>query len=91
MNAARHHFATYKIVNDGWNYERLSLHLGNSAPECEKRYSKATAAMIAAKNMKNDGLNRIESYVVKDSEGNEISKEMQDRLKDTLIDLASEK
>jgi len=91
MNSSRHHFATYKIVNEGWSYERLSLHLGNSAPECEKRYSKATAAMITAKNMKNEGLNKIGSYVMKDEQGKPIDKELQERLKDTLIDLASEK
>jgi len=89
-NSGRHYFATYKIVNDKWSYEELSLHLGNSKEQCEKRYSKATAAMMRAKDMKNDGLNRIESYVFKTEDGNEVDKETQERLKDTLIDLATD-
>ena len=47
--------------------------------------------MITAKNMKNEGLNKIGSYVMKDEQGKPIDKELQERLKDTLIELASEK
>ena len=89
-NSGRHYFATYKIVNDKWSYEELALHLGNSKEQCEKRYSKATAAMMRGKDMKNDGLNRIESYVFKAEDGKEIDKETQERLKDALVDLATD-
>ena len=89
-NSGRHYFATYKIVNDKWSYEELALHLGNSKEQCEKRYSKATASMMRAKDMKNDGLNRIESYVFKSEDGKEIDKDTQERLKDALIGLAAD-
>ena len=91
MNAARHHFATYKIVNESWSYERLAMHLGNSAPECEKRYSKATAAMIAAKQMKKEGVNKIDGYILKDKDGKQVDKQIQEKLKDVLIDLYTDK
>ena len=89
-NWARHYFATYKIVNDKWSYEEVALHLGNSKEETESRYSKATASMMRGKDMKNDGLNRIESYVFKAEDGKEIDKETQERLKDALIGLATD-
>lgn len=89
-NSGRHHFATYKIVNDGWSYQELALHLGNSKEICEQRYSKATASMVRAKNMKNDGINRIENYEMKDADGKTYSADVQERIKDAIINLKSD-
>ena len=91
LNSGRHFFATYKIINDRWSYEELSLHLGNSKQKCEERYSKATAEMIRSKNMKNDGLNRIESYVFKSEDGKEIDNDTQERLKDALVSIVTDR
>jgi integrase len=59
-NSSRHYAATHLIVDDEWSYERVALHLGHDAAMTEKRYSKVTNEMIAAKSKRTKGAAAIE-------------------------------
>jgi integrase len=91
-NSSRHYAATYLIVDDGWSYERVALHLGHDAAMTEKRYSKVTNEMIAAKSVRTKGIAAVENTEFIDRKtGRAYPEEKQEVFREEVTRLALEK
>ena len=91
-NSSRHYAATHLIVDDGWSYERVALHLGHDAAMTEKRYSKVTNEMIAAKGVRTKGTAAVEHMNFIDrTTGKPYPEEKQKIFRDEVAKLGLEK
>ena len=91
-NSSRHYCATHLIVDDGWSYERVALHLGHDKAMTEKRYSKVTSDMIAAKSKRTKGAAAIEHAPFIDRKtGKPYPEEKQKILRNIVTKLGLEK
>ena len=79
-NSSRHYCATHLIVDEGWSYQRVALHLGHDAAMTEKRYSKVTNEMIAAKSKRTKGIAALDHMNFIDRKTNKPYPEEQQKI-----------
>ena len=84
-NSARHYVATYKKVNENWDWDKIALFLGHEPEMTRRRYSKVTSAMLSAKEEIGTGLAAIDQAVFKDPEDNIYPEFYQEQLREIAI------